>query len=185
MVELVNGINRAAAGKKHINIVEVGVARGMTTRFICQYIVSSNLLCTYFCIDTFSGFTETDVNYEVQNRGKNRSDFFGFRYNDYDRFRKNFKEFDFVKPVMIDAARFDFSKIGTIDFLFLDVDLYKPTKAVLNSCKPFLGANAVVIVDDVLENQWCDGAHDAFMSFVDENGLTHRVVGNKCGIIEF
>ena len=177
LAEIIHGINKAAAGNKIVNIYEVGVARGMTTRFICEHIVSNNFFCNFFCIDTFSGFTENDVEYEVNNRGKS--------YNDFDIFQKNFKEYSFLKPLKIDAAKFDFSKTGKVDFLFLDVDLYKPTRTVLENIKPFLGKNSVVIVDDVLENQWCDGAYDAFMDFVGKNNFKYRIAGNKCGIIEF
>ena len=55
----------------------------------------------------------------------------------------------------------------------------------LSSIRPHLAPNAVVVVDDVRDNNRWDGAYQAFTEFVAEQGLDHRFAGNKCGIIEF
>src|ERR1700733_11347735 len=67
------------------NILEIGVARGMTTRFLCQHIASQKLqdLVTIYAIDTYDSFTQQDLDYEVQSRGKALFDLKGFAYIDY------------------------------------------------------------------------------------------------------
>ena len=39
------------------SILEVGVDKGMTTRFLCEYISKSKSSIKYFVVDTFNSFT--------------------------------------------------------------------------------------------------------------------------------
>ncbi len=77
-------------GRKN-TIVEIGVARGMTTRFLAEHISLQNYNVDYFCLDTFSSFIDKDINYEVEKRNKNKKDLFAFEYNDYSKWKKKFK----------------------------------------------------------------------------------------------
>merc|ERR1712167_5076 len=115
------------------NIVEIGVARGLTTRFICEHIRSSGYSesLKYFALDTFSSFTKQDVDFEVDMRGKSRGEIVGFGYNNFDVWSKNFLEFDFLKPIKADCSTYDYQLIGPLKLAFLDVDLYLPTKNAL------------------------------------------------------
>ena len=185
LAEIIMGIERALAGRPHSTIVEVGVARGMTSRLIAEHVMLQGYDVDFYCIDTFSSFTSEDVDFEVSNRGKTREELRGFAYNDFEVWKRNFADIPFVKPTQADAGKFDFSSIAPVSFCFLDVDLYVPTKAVLENLRPHLAPNAVVVVDDVQDNNQWDGAYQAFMEYVDEQGLDHRIAGNKCGIIEF
>jgi len=43
----------------------------------------------------------------------------------------------------------------------------------------------IIIVDDVNKNNSWDGANQAFYEFVKENSINFKLVGKKCGVIEF
>ena len=88
--ELIKSIDRLATGRKN-TIVEIGVARGMTTRFLAEHISLNSYNVDYFCMDTFSSFIDKDINYEVEKRNKNKKDLLAFKYNDYSKWKKNFK----------------------------------------------------------------------------------------------
>mgnify|MGYP001474095548 CR=1 FL=1 len=181
--ELIKSIDRLATGRKN-TIVEIGVARGMTTRFLAEHISLQNYNVDYFCMDTFSSFIDKDINYEVEKRNKNKKDLFAFEYNDYSKWKKNFQEYKFIKPIKCDCSTFDFSSIAPINLCFLDVDLYKPTINTLNNIWDFMAEDSVIIIDDVKENNEWDGAFQAFMEFVNEKKLNYYLVGTKCGVIK-
>src|SRR5664280_336385 len=96
MATIINEIERL----KEIqgNIVEIGVARGMTTRLICEHLINQKIQNkqTLFALDTFSSFTEKDLQFEIEKRGKTRKELSGFAYNDYEIWKKNFSGFPFV-----------------------------------------------------------------------------------------
>ncbi|MGB7267126.1 MAG: TylF/MycF/NovP-related O-methyltransferase [Terracidiphilus sp.] len=166
-------------------IVEIGVARGMTTRFLAEHLVRSGYSNQdYYAIDTFRSFLKSDIDYEVQHRGKQRWDFRGqFKYNDFEIWKRNFKEFPFVKAVQSDCAIFDYSSIAPIKIAFLDVDLYLPIKRTLPRIYECVCEGGIILVDDVRNNNMYDGAYQSYMEFCDEMKITPTFVGNKCGII--
>jgi hypothetical protein len=167
------------------NIVEIGVARGMTTRFLCQHIENQKLEQTlsYFAIDTFESFTSEDLKYEVENRGKFLRDLKGFDYNDFGTWKANFSDYQFLKAIKSDCAVFDYKKIAPIKLSFLDVDLYLPTKKTLPKLYNETVVGGCILVDDVLNNATYDGAYQAFMEFCAEKDIEPKVLGNKCGVI--
>ena len=184
LAQIILSIEALSEQKDKLNIFEIGVARGMTSRFIAEHIVKTDSVVNFYCIDTFASFTKSDLAHEISNRGKSRGELKGFAYNDFDIWRRNFRGFSFVKPVQIDAGAFDFSSIeGGIDFIFLDVDLYQPTIKVLRNSMSFLNDGAIILVDDVKDNNSWDGAYQAFFEFVREYKLEHQIIGNKCGKI--
>ena len=184
LAEIIKGIDSIIALDKKTCIIEIGVARGVTTRFIAEHIKLQQHKVNYYCIDTFSSFTKSDLDFEINHRGKNRKELIGFGYNDYNVWKNNFKEFDFITAIQTDCSEFDFSKLKPIDFCFLDVDLYIPTKNVLENIWEHMSENSLIIVDDVLPNNSWDGAYQAFMEFVKDKKLDYKIVGNKCGIIK-
>jgi len=140
LAEIIFGIEHVRKMRKTINIFEIGVARGMTSRFICEHIISQKINARFYCIDTFASFLPEDIDYEITVRNKTKAELRGFSYNDYNIWRKNFAQFDFLTIVKGDAAEFDFSKVsGGVDVMLLDVDLYKPTIAVLENAAPYVG----------------------------------------------
>ncbi len=184
LLELLTSIDNFASKTHKSCIVEIGVARGMTTRFLSEHISLKNYNVEYYCIDTFSSFTDKDLNFEVKKRGKNTKELIGFAYNDYKKWKINFKKFSFIKPIKHDCSTFDFSTIAPINLCFLDVDLYLPTKNTLNNIWDHMAINSTIIVDDVMDNNQWDGAYQAFMEFVNEKKLNYYLVGNKCGVIK-
>jgi hypothetical protein len=167
------------------NIVEIGVARGMTTRLICEHLINQKIHSkqTLYALDTFSSFTERDLQFEIEQRGKMRKELLGFAYNDYEIWKRNFSEFAFVKPVQTDCAEFDYRKISPIKLVFLDVDLYLPTTKALPKIYEQLVNGGVILVDDTKDKCEWDGAYQAYMEFCHFKGIPSKIIGNKCGLI--
>jgi hypothetical protein len=182
LAAIVNELERTAALEGAI--LEVGVARGMTTRFICEHLLRTGRLTErLYAIDTFSSFNEDDVKFETIVRGKSRQELVAFDYNDFHTWSKNFAQFPFVTPVMADCATFDYSRIGPIKFAFLDVDLYRPTKEALGRIYAELCEGGVILVDDVKSGINWDGSYQAYVEFCTERGLPTDFLGSKCGVL--
>jgi len=167
------------------NIVEIGVARGMTTRFLCEHIVKQNLqgTLTLYAIDTFASFTNQDLEFEVKKRGKALSELKAFGYNDFEVWKRNFAAYPFVKAIQSDCAAFDYARVTPVKVAFLDVDLYVPTKRTLPKLYEALVQGGVILVDDVRDNHVYDGAYQAYVEFCRELGVAPRIIGSKCGVI--
>ena len=166
------------------NIAEIGVARGMTTRFLCEHIINlEGYRGTYYAIDTYDSFTRKDLEWEVSKRGKREEELEGFSYNNFKTWAKNFESFPFVEPIKADCSTVDYSKIGPFKLVFLDVDLYLPTIKTLRAVYGNLCIGGVILVDDVTNNNRWDGAYQAYMEFCREINQSPEVFSNKCGII--
>ena len=166
------------------SIIEVGVARGMTTRFICEHLVASGRESEQvYAIDTFDSFCPRDVDFEVKHRGKTPQDVSGFGYINYDSWRRNFREFKFLTACKADCSTFDYASIAPIKWVFLDVDLYLPTKNALKQIYRYMSVGGVAMIDDVLQPCRWDGAYQAYKEFCDEQKLPFQMIGNKMGII--
>ena len=50
--------------------VEAGCARGETTAFLRKWMDVQGIKKDYFALDTFSGFTQSDAEYEIKSRRK-------------------------------------------------------------------------------------------------------------------
>jgi len=183
LATLVNEIERQKSVTG--NIVEIGVARGMTTRFLAEHITKQGLdkSTTYYAIDTFNSFTDDDLQHEVINRGKNITALRSFEYNDYAVWKANFEQYPFVKAIQSDCVAFDYAAVSPIKIAFLDVDLYLPTKKTLPKLFDAMASGGVILVDDVLDGMPYDGAYQAYMEFCSERGMEPVFIGNKCGYI--
>jgi hypothetical protein len=183
LATLINEFERV----KHLkgNIVEIGVARGLTTRFMAEHIKNQKLADSleYFAIDTFDSFTASDLDYEVKNRGKNLQELRGFEYNDFEVWKKNFVAFPFVKAIQSDCSVFDYASIAPLKLVFLDVDLYLPIQKTLPKIFEVLVPGGAIVVDDILNNTTYDGAYQAYMEFCASHSILPKVIGNRCGII--
>jgi predicted O-methyltransferase YrrM len=167
------------------NVLEIGVARGMTTAFLCQHIVNQGYdrALTFYAVDTFESFTAADVEHEVVARGKSADALMAFGYNDFDVWRGNFARFPFVKAIKGDCSGVDYAKLAPIKLALLDVDLYRPTILTLPKLYDALVDGGTIVVDDVRDNALYDGAYQAYMEFCRTRGLQPEFVGSKCGII--
>ena len=167
-------------------IVEVGVARGQTSTFLLTHMRHRGDTRQYYCIDTFCGFTSSDIEYEVSQRGKAEHVLFdGFAVNNRALFDANLKRqgFSNVVTIQADASAFDWSNLPPIDVMLIDVDLYKPTMAVLTNSQPYWAPFARIMVDDVKSGTVYDGANQAYSEFCGDRNLPLRTVGNKAGVI--
>ena len=171
------------------NFAEIGVARGQTTLFLSHHIESINYLnfnknFKYYAIDTFSSFLKDDLNYEINNRGKTLQDLKSFSYNSFEKWKDNFKCFDFVKPIKSDCSVFNYEKIAPLKLVFIDVDLYLPTKNTLNKIFKHIIKGGYILIDDVHDNRNYDGAYQAYMEFCSDNQISPLIIGSKCGLIK-
>ncbi len=164
-------------------VVEIGVARGMTTRFLAEHMVRQGIRKQYHAIDTFSSFTSDDLAYEVRNRGKTATDLVGFAYNDFEVWRRNFRGFEFIEAHRTDCKDFEFSRIAPISVALLDVDLYLPTSKTLPPLYDALEPGGVILVDDVKRNSSWDGAHQAYMEFCAARDQPPELIGTKGGVL--
>ncbi|SDY56802.1 Macrocin-O-methyltransferase (TylF) [Lysobacter sp. yr284] len=168
-------------------IVEIGCEYGHTTVFLNNYI--DDLVGQdrpYYAIDTFSGFTESDVRFEADNRGKQ-----GIAYQDFKENRKDWFERTLrinrirrVRAIEADINEFDLPSLGPLSFVLLDVDLYRPTRKALPELYEMLRPGGVIVVDDCnpASNQW-DGAYQAYIEFVRARNITPRIMYNKLGVL--
>ena len=169
--------------KRPLKIYEIGVARGMTTAFLASHILFEKLPHQLICIDTFEGFTDKDLKYELNIRGKSKKEMLGFSYNDYDIWRNNFKHLKFVDVVKADITNYEISSDEKVDVLLADVDLYLPTKIILEKFYPKLTSGGMILVDDVKEDNCWDGAHEAYHEFCHTNMIKPRLLGRKSGVL--
>ena len=166
------------------SIVEIGVARGMTTRFLVEHVVSKNICDQkFFAIDTFASFTDSDTIFEIEKRGKSKADYKAFAYNDFEVWVKNFVKFPFVEAIKTDCSVYDYKKIAPIKLALLDVDLYLPTRNTLPKIYENLVEGGVILVDDVLDSHTWDGAYQAYFEFCSTMNIAPLVLGSKCGVI--
>ena len=167
------------------SVIEIGVARGLTTRFLCEHIRKQKIehTTTLYAIDTFDSFTQADLDFEVRERGKAMAELTASGYNDFAVWSKNFADFPFVIPVKADCSAVNYSALSPIKLVFLDVDLYLPTKNTLPKLFDALISGGAIVCDDVLNNNVYDGAYQAYMEFCEERGFQPEIIGNKCGVI--
>lgn len=169
-------------------VVEVGCALGDTTVFLNEHMTRSGIDKRYVCVDTFSGFTDRDVDHEIQQRGKRRVRAFdAFRSNKRKWVERTLAVNDIARVTVheSDAVSFDFSAVAPIAFCLIDVDLYLPVKSTLSRVFDLMPVGGVIVVDDCMQrpNVW-DGAHQAYREFTTERELEHRVVLDKIGVVE-
>lgn len=163
-------------------IVEIGAARGMTTRFLCEHLIRTGCVNQrLYAIDTFQSFLEDDIEDELRRDKEQKGDLKAmFSYNDFEAWKRNFNEFSFVEAIQSDCAVFDYSTISPIKLAFLDVDLYLPTKRALPKIYKQMSEGGIIMIDDVQEGF---GAHAAYMEFCEDLKIGATIIGNKCGVV--
>ena len=168
------------------SVLEIGCEYGETTLFLNHYMTDRNINRHYYCIDTFDGFTEADINYEVEARHKSRNNLSGFRNNSKKWFERTLSDagYESVRVFQKDVTEFDFLLVSPVSFALLDVDLYKPIEACLPKLYDVLSPGGILIVDDCdPTDQNYDGAYYAYIEFMASNHLPVCIVGSKLGII--
>jgi O-methyltransferase len=166
------------------SVLEVGCAYGATTVYLNRHMDDKGIDADYFAIDTFNGFTKKDISAEAE-LGR------VFRYEE--EFRQNSKSIydrtmrrngvGRVVSFRADASDFDYKQLAPFRFVLVDVDLYRPVLAVLNSVYDLVTPGGRIIIDDCAnEGRWA-GGYDAFNEFADAAGLEATVFCDKLGLI--
>jgi hypothetical protein len=165
-------------------VIEIGVARGMTTVFIKEALTRMADPRTYICLDTFAGFTDRDVRHEQTLRGKRGVRFPEFSYNDPKVFARNIARLGYtgVRCIASDVAALTEADLGPISVAIIDVDLYLPTSAALTLVWTCLQPGGRVLVDDVKQGTKWDGALQALQEFSAETGTAWSPIGTKGGV---
>jgi len=166
-------------------ILEVGCFVGATTIWLNMHMNCTDIEKPYFVIDTFSGFTPTDLDHEVHKRGKSES-IMAFQENDQAWFDKTMQVngFSRVTSIQADAGSFDYSRFSDLSFVLVDVDLYIPVLGALERLWPQMARGGLIVVDDCLPNNDADGALQAYDEFIQKHGLPRNIVHKKLGVIE-
>lgn len=180
MVELIES-SRDAKGA----VIEIGVAQGDTSVFLLEHLRSVGDDRRLLLFDTFSGFTPSSIEVEVERRGKDRGDYDKFRYGDEGIFNRRltaagYSQFQTFRG---DASEFDWSSIGPIGAVLLDIDLYQPTKLILEGIYPHLCEGGGIVVDDCVEGGPWDGSLQAYQEFIAAHGMPFERVGNKGAVV--
>lgn len=168
-------------------ILEVGCANGHTTVFLNKHLDFLGIEKPYIALDTFSGFSSSDVDYEIQDRGKrSRKSYEGFRVNSERWFNKTMRHHRItrVRSIKADVTIFQFDPEDRFSFCLLDVDLYRPTIVALEKVYPLMNQGGIIVVDDCMPNRRFDGAYAAYKEFIKRFNLEEKIVLRKLGVIE-
>jgi len=164
-------------------IYEIGCGAGCTTLFLNRHLQCSGIKRRYVCIDTFKGFTRSDVSWEILHRGKKAGDYREFAVNSPQWFRYTMRANSCdVVCLPMDVQDYQFRE--KISFCLVDVDLYKPTSYALSNLWPVLEPGGIIVVDDCRERNRWDGAYQAYTEFTKTMGLPETVVLDKLGVVE-
>ena len=166
-------------------VCEIGVGVGHTSVFLLEHLRSTGNPAEVILVDTFDGFTEGSIEYEVRNRDKNRSEIDVFKYGSAKLFEANIRRLGYDRFTVIaeDCQVVDGEALGPIAVALLDVDLYVPTKRTLERIWPNIVSGGGCLVDDCREGGPWDGAYQAYSEFVDEHQLPFLPVGRKGGLL--
>jgi predicted O-methyltransferase YrrM len=171
------------------SIVEVGCFAGATTIFLSEHLRDSGQR-RYIAIDTFDGFTSSDIAHEISARGKSadKNAFStGFRLNRREWVQRSLEIAGHAEVEVIkgDAGAVDYGRFRPIAFALIDVDLYQPVAKTLARIAPLMSAGGQIVVDDCRPGQVYDGALEAYEEWCDANGRKPEVVHAKLGILRF
>jgi SAM-dependent methyltransferase len=166
------------------SILEVGCFKGETTIWLNKHLEDKKIAKRYYALDTFEGFTDADLTYEVSRRGKRMSELSAFASNRRSWFDKTMRlnGLHNVTSIQADASKFDYSSVGPISFALVDLDLYLPMKAALGAAFAVLSPGGILVADDCQPNINYDGALQAFTEFVSDNHLPLQIDLNRLGV---
>jgi O-methyltransferase len=169
-------------------IVEVGCARGQTTLYLNKHLLSASIQKPYICIDTFEGFTRSDIRYEIEVRKKDP----GFTWNGFSYNKKRWFDraleingIGHVQSMKADVNTFAFQGIENISFCLLDVDLYLPVKSSLGKLAAKMARGGILVIDDCAPDSVFDGALQAYQEFIAENSVRSEIVCGKLAVLYF
>jgi O-methyltransferase len=166
------------------SIIEVGCAFGATTVFLNRHIDTLGIDVDYYAVDTFAGFTTSDISYErtLGRRYRYNTEFRGNSKSWFDRtMRRNGVRR--VTSFRADATAFDYTPMAPLRFALVDVDLYRPVLLVLEKVYDLVSPGGVIVTDDCLEGGRWGGAYEAFGEFTKANGIDATITDDNLGLI--
>lgn len=180
MMEFIDATRQSKAA-----VIEIGVAQGDTSVFLLEHLRTTQDPRELLLFDTFSGFTEESIEVEVAERGKPRSEYDKFRYGDEGRFRRRLRDagYSAFRTFKGDASAFDWASLGPIGAVLLDIDLYAPTRAIVDDIYPHLCAGGGIVLDDCTPGGPWDGSLQAYEEFIAARSLPFERAGHKGGVI--
>jgi O-methyltransferase len=158
---------------------EIGVFDGGTTVYLHRHLEGDGEPPVYYCIDTFSGFTNEDIEVERQ-RGKTDDYADLFYYNSKACFERTMKMNGIDRAVVVqaDAGTYDYSTLPPLSFALIDVDLLRPMRVALAGCWDRMVPGGIMVVDDCETSEdrhttmsAFDGALVAYEEFCEKQGL--------------
>lgn len=170
------------------SIVEVGCHNGETTVFLNHLMDDIGIKKNYYAIDTFSGFAASDVDFEVNHRGKTPDLFSGaFEINSKKWFDGTMRQnrISRVQSIEADVNNYNLVSNAPYSFALLDVDLYKPIKKCLGEIYEAMSPNGIIVIDDCDDTdlRW-DGADQAYKEFAEEINQPVQIVHKKLGVLK-
>lgn len=167
------------------SVLEVGVGGGATSVAINMFMKQKSIERPFYAVDTFSGFTQEDADFERKERGKSNS-YLGYQTNSKKWYAKTLIAHGIEHPHVIqaDAKDLDYSEFAPLAFCLLDVDLYKPVESVLPRLYEVLEPGGIIIVDDcAAKESLYDGAGEAYRNFCGKMGIAPELAHDKLGVI--
>lgn len=164
---------------------EIGVYDGGTTVFINRHLREKGDPPDYYCIDTFSGFTEDDIAVE-RDHGKTEDLNDLFYFNSKVCFERTMMQNQVDKAVVIqaDATTFDYATLPPLGFALVDVDLRQPVESAMLGCWERLVPGATMVVDDCTTSIGAfDGALSAYTEFCEKHALPVDIRHGKLGYV--
>lgn len=166
-------------------VCEIGVAQGGTSAFLLEHLRFVGDLRALLLFDTFSGFTDESVAFEVEKRGKDHAPLRAFRYGDERRLTRNLKRAGYSNFFTFpgDASKFDWTILGPLGAVLLDIDLYQPTLEILEKIWPNLAPGGGIVLDDCVEGTPYDGGFQALKDFSAARNLDIELLGYKGAVV--
>ena len=156
------------------DIIELGVWRGNNLIFIKKVADYFNLKKKIFGYDWFEGLKEFGKNDIKLNKRK---------YKGNKNFIKKLIEDQKLSKMYLiddDVKNFEthFDKKQKFCLVYLDLDLYKPTKEVLEIIDKYLVKNGLIVFDQAQKKEWV-GEKKALIEFCVKNKNKYRIIKLK------
>lgn len=182
--QAMQAVQRLTGDGQPISLAEVGVFKGGTSRFMAMCAAAMNLNAKMHSFDTFEGHESVDIKSGVDKEQVHTPGL--FNETDFARVGEYLKDFS---NISIHKGRFQDTspEIEREQFHFVhsDVDLYEPTRYILDFMAPRLVSKGVIVVDDY-GNSNCPGVVQAVEEFLEQNSNFIRIalLTGQCMLIK-
>lgn len=166
-------------------IVEVGAFICGTSSLAVKFMSLSGDRRKYFSVDTFSGFTDSDLTEDIT---------LGLAIKERNAFRSNSIEFvkkllsvwqteNLVNLVQSDISTLNVSSLGeTFSLVLVDTDLYYPVLKSLEKFHSRMEPGGIILVDDCESNSPWPGARLALETFCKSFNVSYTLNGGLAQI---